>query len=99
MQQIFVTGAGAFIGSNLVDRLLACGKSAVGWDNLSTGQERLLELARSHNRFRFVRGDSSDALALTEAMKGCNFVFHLAADADAGGTPVAYPFNSPTRRR
>jgi len=39
MQNIFVTGAAGFIGSNMVDRLLAEGKTVVGWDNFSTGQE------------------------------------------------------------
>jgi nucleoside-diphosphate-sugar epimerase len=33
MNRAFITGAAGFIGSNLVDRLLAEGKSVVGWDN------------------------------------------------------------------
>ena len=37
-----VTGAAGFIGSNLVDRLLAVGHEVVGFDNFSTGQERFL---------------------------------------------------------
>ncbi|MBU6410838.1 MAG: NAD-dependent epimerase/dehydratase family protein, partial [Verrucomicrobia bacterium] len=37
MDKIFVTGAAGFIGSNLVDRLLADGRSVTGWDNFSTG--------------------------------------------------------------
>ena len=82
MKQIFVTGAAGFIGSNLVDRLLADGLSVVGWDNLSTGQERFLTEATAHPRFRLVRGDNLDAPALTAAMRGCDFVFHLAANAD-----------------
>jgi len=78
----FVTGAAGFIGSNLVDRLLAEGWSVVGWDNFSTGQERFLEKAVGNEAFRLVRGDNLDASALTEAMKGCEIVFHLAANAD-----------------
>jgi len=38
MKKAFVTGCAGFIGSNLVDRLLADGIAVVGWDNLSTGQ-------------------------------------------------------------
>ena len=38
MNRVFVTGAAGFIGSNLVDRLLALGKCVVGWDNFSTGR-------------------------------------------------------------
>ena len=43
MENVFVTGAAGFIGSNLVDRLLAGGKNVVGWDNFSTGQREFLE--------------------------------------------------------
>jgi UDP-glucose 4-epimerase len=82
MQQIFVTGAAGFIGSNLVDRLLAAGYRVVGWDNLSTGQEEFLEAARRHEHFRFVHGDNLDSGGLKAAMRGCDFVFHLAANAD-----------------
>jgi len=82
MQHAFVTGAAGFIGSNLVDRLLADGVRVTGWDNLSTGQPRFLEGATAHPRFRLVRGDNLDLPALTAAMKGADFVFHLAANAD-----------------
>ena len=82
MQHAFVTGAAGFIGSNLVDRLLADGVQVTGWDNLSTGQPRFLEGATAHPRFRLVRGDNLDLTALTAAMKGADFVFHLAANAD-----------------
>src|SRR5262245_55572683 len=82
MQRVFVTGAAGFIGSNLVDRLLALGKDVVGWDNFSTGQEPFLADALRHPRFRLVRGDNLDRAALTAAMRGCDFVFHFAANAD-----------------
>lgn len=82
MQHAFVTGAAGFIGSNLVDRLLADGVRVTGWDNLSTGQPRFLEGAQRHPNFRLVRGDNLDLPALTAAMKGADFVFHLAANAD-----------------
>jgi len=82
MDKVFVSGAAGFIGSNLVDRLLAAGKTVVGWDNFSTGQEQFLDLARKNPRFGLVRGDLLDGKALAAAMKGCDFVFHLAANAD-----------------
>jgi UDP-glucose 4-epimerase len=82
MQHAFVTGAAGFIGSNLVDRLLADGLTVTGWDNLSTGQMRFLEGAGRHPRFRLIRGDNLDLPALKSAMQGADFVFHLAANAD-----------------
>jgi UDP-glucose 4-epimerase len=82
MQHAFVTGAAGFIGSNLVDRLLAAGVTVTGWDNLATGQLRFLDGATKHSRFKLVRGDNLDQPALTAAMAGADFVFHLAANAD-----------------
>src|SRR5260221_14677226 len=77
MKAIFVTGAAGFIGSNLVDRLLADGKTVVGWDNFSTGQKKFLEGALKHSRFKLIEGDNLDLPALTKAMAGCDTVFHL----------------------
>jgi UDP-glucose 4-epimerase len=82
MKKAFVTGCAGFIGSNLVDRLLADGISVVGWDNMSTGQERFLEGARKSRAFTFITGDNLDLPALTKAVVGCDFVFHFAANAD-----------------
>jgi UDP-glucose 4-epimerase len=78
----FVTGAAGFIGSSLVDRLLADGHSVVGWDNFSTGQRRFIEDALRLPQFEFIEGDNLDLPALTKAIRGCDFVFHLAANAD-----------------
>jgi len=82
MHKALVTGCAGFIGSTLVDRLLADGVAVVGWDNFSTGQERFLAGALGAPGFTLVRGDNLDLPALTEAMKGCDVVFHLAANAD-----------------
>jgi len=88
----FVTGGAGFIGSNLVDRLLSSGHSVVAFDNFSTGQERFLEEAATAPGFTLVHGDMLDADALTRAMSGCDFVFHLAANAD-----VRYGLEHPRR--
>jgi UDP-glucose 4-epimerase len=78
----FVTGGAGFIGSSLVDRLLADDHSVVAYDDFSTGQDAFLELARSNSQFTLVRGDTLDLPALAEAMAGSEIVFHLAANAD-----------------
>jgi UDP-glucose 4-epimerase len=78
----FVTGAAGFIGSHLTERLLADGDEVVGWDNFSTGRQKFVEPASSNARFRLIPGDMLDLKKLTEAMAGCERVFHLAANAD-----------------
>jgi len=78
----FVTGAAGFIGSNLVDRLLADGHEVVGFDNFSTGQPEFVQDALCSTRFRLEHGDLLDPAALDRAMEGAEFVFHLAANAD-----------------
>ena len=82
MERIFVTGAAGFIGSTLVDRLLAEGKIVVGWDNFSTGQKKFIGGARENKQFKIIAGDNLDLPALTKAMAGSDTVFHLAANAD-----------------
>jgi UDP-glucose 4-epimerase len=78
----FVTGAAGFIGSHLVDRLLAAGIKVVGYDNFSTGYAEFLSDARREPAFTLIEADLLDAPRLTTAMRGCSAVFHFAANAD-----------------
>lgn len=78
----FVTGAAGFIGSSLVDRLLAAGHAVVGYDNFSTGQRRFLEGAAKSDKFTLVEADLLDLAKVKAAVEGCDIVFHLAANAD-----------------
>jgi UDP-glucose 4-epimerase len=80
--RFFVTGGAGFIGSNLTDRLLERGHDVLVYDNISTGFERNLENAKQNNRFRLVADDLLNKTALTKCMAGCEFVIHLAANAD-----------------
>lgn len=77
-----VTGAAGFIGSNLVDRLLAEGYQVVGVDDFSTGQRGFLQRAAASANFRLVEGDLLDPGTAESALAGVEFVFHLAANAD-----------------
>ncbi|MGB7847312.1 MAG: NAD-dependent epimerase/dehydratase family protein [Candidatus Acidiferrum sp.] len=78
----FVTGGAGFIGSNLVDRLLSLGHEVIVFDNLSTGRKEFLDQASRAAGFTMIRGDLLNSAELTAAMSGCEFVFHLAANAD-----------------
>jgi UDP-glucose 4-epimerase len=77
-----VTGGAGFIGSNLVDRLLALGSRVTVFDNFSTGFHRFLDTAQRMPGLELVEGDLHDRAALSRAVAGCDVVFHLAANAD-----------------
>lgn len=80
--RFFVTGCAGFIGSNLVDRLIAGGHDVVGYDNFSTGKKEFLGLALRCPQFALIQDDTLGLNSLTKAMEGSDFVFHLAANAD-----------------
>jgi UDP-glucose 4-epimerase len=80
--RVLVTGAAGFIGSHMVDRLLAAGHDVIGYDNMSTGQRRFLEGASANPRFTFHQADLLDRPSLSQAMQGCELVVHFAANAD-----------------
>jgi UDP-glucose 4-epimerase len=79
---VFVTGAAGFVGSHLVDRMLADGHSVTGYDNLSTGRMEFLADAGRNDRFTLVRGDLLDTETLRRAIADSDLVFHMAANAD-----------------
>jgi UDP-glucose 4-epimerase len=82
---VMVTGAGGFIGSHLVDRLLADGEHVLGVDNLSSGRLSNLSSARSTTvgKLQFQRVDiTSTALADHIARTKPELIFHLAAQVD-----------------
>lgn len=69
-----VTGGAGYIGSHVVQTLLSSGYEVSVIDNLSTGN-----LNRLPPEIKFFHSDILDASSLTNAMKDCNGVIHLAA--------------------
>jgi UDP-glucose 4-epimerase len=83
--KVVVTGAAGFIGSHLVEALLADGREVVGVDAFSDYyprpvKEANLAGARGHRRFRLVEGRVQD-MDLAPVLEGAGEVFHLAAQA------------------
>lgn len=77
-----VTGGAGFIGSTLVDRLLARGDTVTVYDNFSTGMHEFLSSADGQTGFRLIEGDLLDPCRLSEAVAGHDVVVHFAANAD-----------------
>ncbi len=94
-----ITGAAGFIGSNLVEALLAAGQEVVGFDNFSTGHQHNLDEIRARHpaeferSFRFIEGDIRDRGACDLAVDGIDIVLHQAA---LGSVPrsIADPLTS-----
>ncbi|HUC24067.1 MAG TPA: NAD-dependent epimerase/dehydratase family protein [Streptosporangiaceae bacterium] len=78
-----VTGAAGFIGSHLVEELLAAGHVVAGLDDFSTGREQNLAAVASHRDLRMVRGSVLDRQVVDELTAGADCVFHLAAAVGA----------------
>lgn len=77
-----VTGAAGFIGSTLVDKLLANGFDVIGVDNFSTGQKNFISNALQNPNFSFHKIDLLHENCLSDYFFGVDIVFHLAANAD-----------------
>ncbi len=89
---VLVTGGAGFIGSHLVERLLAAGESVVVLDDLSTGRRGNLAAIAAHPRLCLIEGRVSALPELTALVGDCGFVFHLAA-----AVGVELVVNSPIR--
>ena len=79
--QCLVTGGAGFIGSHVVDMLVAQGANVRILDNFSTGFRRNLEHRPTSAPVMLIEGDCSESSTVNRAMEGIDFVFHLAAMA------------------
>lgn len=80
--KFLVTGGAGFIGSHIVDILVKYGNEVVVYDNLSTGKLDFINHHKDKKSFSFIRADLLDSNKLNEAMKGVDFVYHMASNAD-----------------
>lgn len=83
---ILITGGAGFIGSHLVERLLAKGDYITCLDNLDPYysqqiKERNISPFLNQGNFRFVRGDIRDKRLLRDLLVGVDYIFHDAAQA------------------
>jgi UDP-glucose 4-epimerase len=82
MQRACVTGGAGFIGSNLVDRLRRQGVEVSIVDDFRTGHREFLAHLESDPGVTLHEGDVLDEALLRRAIDGCDWVFHLQANAD-----------------
>ncbi|MCX9084100.1 MAG: NAD-dependent epimerase/dehydratase family protein [Candidatus Methanoperedens sp.] len=80
--KIIVTGGAGFIGSHLVDKLLAAGNTVTVIDNLSSGKMEFIEHHDQDPNFKLVKLDMLELEKLKVAIKGADMVYHLAANPD-----------------
>lgn len=84
-----VTGGAGFIGSHLVDRLLADGRQVLAIDSMVVGRPANLAHHRDNPALRIEVADVSDRTAMARLVSGADRVFHLAARADIVPSIVA----------
>jgi UDP-glucuronate decarboxylase len=78
---VLVTGGAGFIGSHIIDALLAEGATVVCLDSLLSGRKRNLAHLERESRFDFVEADVIDALPAPVARTRFTHIFHLACAA------------------
>src|SRR5215470_14887564 len=77
-----VTGGAGFIGSHLVDRLIADGRRVRVLDNFSVGRRANLAHHGGNPRLEIIEADIADTALVARAAEGADRIFHLAARAD-----------------
>ena len=84
-----VTGGAGFIGSHIVDHLIEKGKPVRVIDNLASGSMENLAQWHDHDLFEFVEADLLDKDKLIDVIKGCDEVYHFAANPEVNAKKAA----------
>jgi nucleoside-diphosphate-sugar epimerase len=84
-KKVLVTGGASFIGSHLVDALLARGARVLVIDNLTSGRTENLKRHLGNGRMEFHQEDLREPGATRAAVEGIDVIFHLAADHGGRG--------------
>ena len=82
MKRACITGGAGFIGSTLADRLSAEGVEVVVVDDFRTGRREFVADLLERPGTTLLEGDVLDQALLEKAFRGCDWVFHLQANAD-----------------
>jgi UDP-glucose 4-epimerase len=82
MRRVCITGGAGFIGSTLADRLSERGVEVVVVDDFRTGHREFVDGLLKRPGTRLLEGDVLDGPLLEQAFEGCDWVFHLQANAD-----------------
>src|SRR3984885_5252253 len=82
MRRVCITGGAGFIGSTLAERLHDEGVAVVIVDNFRTGRREFIADLLAGEGTELVEGDVLDRDLLARAFDGCDWVFHLQANAD-----------------
>lgn len=80
MTRVLVTGGAGFIGSHLVDLLVAQGHHVTVLDNFASGERENLEDALASGLVRLIEGSILDPDALAEAISDSDIVYHMAVE-------------------
>jgi nucleoside-diphosphate-sugar epimerase len=83
--KVLVTGGASFIGSHLVDALVARGAQVRVVDNLSSGKLENIKAHIDDGRIEFIHGDLLNPEVARQVVKGMQVAFHLAADHGGRG--------------